>query len=54
VKSLLASWYYKHAKRKFEAILEKAILKFKKEQVVLKRMDIKRMKNRWEVVHLKA
>lgn len=47
VKSLLASWYYQHAKRKFKAILEEAILKFKKEQVVLKRMDIKRMKNRW-------
>tara|TARA_R110002050_G_scaffold14376_11_gene45434 strand:+ start:1102 stop:1800 length:699 start_codon:yes stop_codon:yes gene_type:complete len=47
VKALMASWYYGHAKQKFKSILDEAILKFKKEDVVLKRMDIKRMKNRW-------
>lgn len=47
VKALMASWYYEHAKRKFKEILEVAILKFNKEHVILKRMDIKRMKNRW-------
>lgn len=47
VKALMASWYYEHAKQKFKSILDEAILKFKKEDVVLKRMDIKRMKNRW-------
>lgn len=47
VKALMASWYYNHAKRKFQSILDEALLKFKKENIVLERMDIKRMKNRW-------
>jgi len=47
VKNLLASWYYEHAKRKFKAKIDEGILKFKKEGVILKRMDIRRMKNRW-------
>lgn len=47
VKSLLASWYYGHSKRKFQFVLDEAILKFKKENIILERMDIKRMKNRW-------
>lgn len=47
VKALMASWYYEHAKRKFNSILNKAILEFRKENIHLERMDIKRMKNRW-------
>lgn len=47
VKSLLASWYYEHAKRKFKSILNTAIPRFNKEGIHLERLDIKRMKNRW-------
>src|SRR5680860_673239 len=47
VKALMASWFYNHAKHKFQSILDEALLKFKKENIVLERMDIKRMKNRW-------
>ncbi len=47
IKALMASWYYHHAKRKFQSILDEVILKFKKESIVPERMDIKRMKNRW-------
>ncbi len=47
VKALMASWYYSHAKRKFQSILDEALLKFTRENIILERMDIKRMKNRW-------
>ncbi|MDO6516580.1 M48 family metallopeptidase [Zobellia uliginosa] len=47
VKSLLASWYYEHAKRKFKSILNNAIPRFNKKGIRLERLDIKRMKNRW-------
>lgn len=47
VKASMASWYYEHAKRKFKSILNEAIMKFRKENIVLDRLDIKRMKNRW-------
>ncbi len=47
VRALMASWYYEHAKRKFQLTLDEAILKFKKEDIDITRFDIKRMKNRW-------
>ncbi|MEM0517235.1 M48 family metallopeptidase [Aequorivita flava] len=47
VKRLLAAWYYTHAKRKFENVMELALEKFKVEKLKKQSFEIKRMKLRW-------
>jgi predicted metal-dependent hydrolase len=47
VKTFLAAWYYNHAKKKFAAITDSVLLKFKEEQIKINSLEINRMKNRW-------
>ncbi|MCZ4319032.1 SprT family zinc-dependent metalloprotease [Aequorivita viscosa] len=47
VKKMLASWYYRLAKRKFEQLMELTVQKFKKEKIEASSFEIKRMKKRW-------
>ncbi len=47
IKEALAAWYYNHAKRRFEKILEQAVKKFALEQIETPPMEIKRMQKRW-------
>ncbi|MCG2420091.1 M48 family metallopeptidase [Aequorivita sp. F47161] len=47
VKKMLASWYYRLAKRKFEQLMELTVQKFKQEKIEASSFEIKRMKKRW-------
>ncbi|HET8839022.1 MAG TPA: SprT family zinc-dependent metalloprotease [Flavobacteriaceae bacterium] len=47
VKKVLAAWYYRLAKQKFELIMESAVQKFKGEKMESPSFEIKRMKKRW-------
>lgn len=46
-KEVLAAWYYRHAKKKFEETMELAVKKFGNEQIGVPPMEIKRMQKRW-------
>jgi predicted metal-dependent hydrolase len=47
VKNLLATWYYKHAEKKFQSIAEESFAKFKEYDFKKPKLEIRRMKNRW-------
>jgi predicted metal-dependent hydrolase len=47
VKSLLATWYYRHAQGKFQQSLNDALSKFKRHQMNVPPMIIRRMSKRW-------
>lgn len=47
IKEVLAAWYYKHANKRFESVLELAVKKFAYEQIETPLMEIKRMQKRW-------
>lgn len=47
IKEVLAAWYYRHAKRRFEKILEQAVKKFALEQIETPPIEMKRMQKRW-------
>lgn len=47
VKNLLASWYFKHAEKKFEEKFEKVFNKFRNYNFKRPHFEIRRMKNRW-------
>ena len=47
VKSLLAAWYYNHAKNKFEAVLQEVKPKFQQDELSIGNLQIQRMKKRW-------
>lgn len=47
VKLLLAGWYYKHAKARFQQSLADALSKFKSYQLEMPPMVIRRMPKRW-------
>lgn len=47
VKRMLAAWYYRLAKRKFEQVMELAEEKFKREEIGVRSFEIKRMQKRW-------
>lgn len=47
IKEVLAAWYYRLAKKRFEIILEQAVRKFALEQIEIPPMEIKRMQKRW-------
>lgn len=46
-KQLLISWYYSHAKVKFNKLIEESILSFSKFNIDKPKFQIRRMKNRW-------
>ncbi len=47
VKKILAQWYYNHSQRKFVAIKDEQYLKFKKYDIKVPTLEIKRMPKRW-------
>lgn len=47
VKSLLAAWYYNHAKTKFETVLQEVKPKFQQDDISIGNLQIQRMKKRW-------
>ncbi len=47
VKSLLAAWYYNHAKNKFETVLQEVKPKFQQDDISIGDLQIQRMKKRW-------
>lgn len=47
IKEILAAWYYTHAKKKFENIMDLAVQKFKVEKITPNALEIKRMQKRW-------
>lgn len=47
VKRLLASWYYKHAQKRFAACIKASLQKFSKYDLPEPPLMIRRMKNRW-------
>ena len=47
IKHLLTSWYYNHAKRKFDLEFKNSLLKFKIYKIGKPAIEIRRMKKRW-------
>ncbi|MBA3985127.1 MAG: M48 family metallopeptidase [Flavobacteriales bacterium] len=47
IKEVLAAWYYTHAKKKFENIMDLAVQKFSVEKIAPHSLEIKRMQKRW-------
>lgn len=47
VRALLSSWYYSHAKAKFDEVFSECLLLFKRFDIGTPTYEIRRMKNRW-------
>lgn len=47
VKKLLAQWYYQHAEKKFNILIEEAYSKFKEYKFEMPQLEIRRMSKRW-------
>jgi len=47
IKNALTAWYYKHAEKKFNKILNENIKKFSEYHINVPQLRIRKMKNRW-------
>jgi hypothetical protein len=47
VKKILAHWYYEHAEKRFESVVDNAFEKFKEYKINKPKIEIKRMSKRW-------
>lgn len=47
VKNLLATWYYKHAEKKFHSLAKEAFAKFREYDFAEPQLEIRRMAKRW-------